>query len=134
MLQTSHPVGESVAVVHANHAATEERLQGVQHLRVAPVLHDGEFRKHLIASLHVVMRIDPDVKAALTVDEASHPARFEIHRTAPNIKSLRVLETFCVISSLPCGLSPCRADFDCRPRRADEYRCVFEDFPAYGTV
>jgi hypothetical protein len=63
----------------------------MKNLNVPLVLYDGELRKHLMAGLQVGMRIDPYVKAAFTIDEPHDPLSIEIHWTAPNIKSLRVL-------------------------------------------
>jgi hypothetical protein len=91
MLLASYAVGHPVAVIPSNHSATEMGLQRMKHLSVPLVLYDGEFRKHLEARLHFGMRIDPYVKAAFTVDEPHDPLSFEIHKAAPNIKSLRVL-------------------------------------------
>jgi len=79
MLEAPHAVGQSVAVVHSNHAATEKGLQAVKHLRVALVLDDGELRKYLVADLHVSVCVDADMEAALTVDEAHYPVGVEVH-------------------------------------------------------
>ena len=79
MLEASYAVGQSIAVVRSNHTATEIGLETVQHLRVALVLDDGELRKDLVAGFHVAMRIDTDMKAAFTVDEASHPTGIDVH-------------------------------------------------------
>ena len=80
MLLPSHPIRHPVAVVPANHATTEVRLECVENLRVALVLNDGELREHLVAAGHVGMRIDLDVEAAFTVHESRDPLRFEVHR------------------------------------------------------
>src|SRR6266567_4770149 len=44
VLQTSHSIRNSVAAVHANHTTTEMRLECMENLHIALVLHDGEFR------------------------------------------------------------------------------------------
>src|SRR6266511_2699485 len=58
VLQTSHPIRHSVAVVHANHPTTKVRLECMENLHIALVLHDGEFRQYLKSSSHFMMGID----------------------------------------------------------------------------
>ena len=84
-LEASHTVGHPVAVILANHSATEIGLEAVKHLRVALVLDDGELRKQLVARLHVGMSVDADVKAPFTVDEPCDPLCSQIHVGAPNL-------------------------------------------------
>jgi hypothetical protein len=73
VLLASYSIGHPVAVILANHSASEMCLQGVKHLHIPFVLHDGELRENLIAALHVGMRIDSYVKATFTVHEPSYP-------------------------------------------------------------
>jgi len=49
VLMTTHAVGHSVAVILTNHTASEVSLERMQHLHIAFVLYDGEFRQNLIA-------------------------------------------------------------------------------------
>ena len=63
ILLTPYPKGHSIAVVRTNHATTEKRLQGKEQLNVAFVLHDGEFRQHLDAGLHIGMLVEPNEKS-----------------------------------------------------------------------
>ena len=90
MLVLPHAIGHPVAVVLANHATPEEGLESVQNLDVALVLHDGEFRQDLVAGFHPAVMTHTDVKAAFTVHETNNPLSVEVHRSIPNIKSLRV--------------------------------------------
>jgi hypothetical protein len=73
MLSASDSKSHSRAVVSSNDTTTEERLQRVQKLHIALVLHDGEFRQNLNAEFHVGVRIDPDVKTAFTIHETCDP-------------------------------------------------------------
>ena len=73
MARASDPVGHPVAVILANHSATEVRLEGVQHLNISFVLHHGELRKHLNAAGHAGILVDADMKAAFTITEACDP-------------------------------------------------------------
>jgi hypothetical protein len=85
MFHAAHPVRHSVAVIRSNHSATEVCLEGVKHLHIALVLHDGEFRKYLEPCGHFRMGIYPHVKATFTVHEACNPLRVQLHWTLPNI-------------------------------------------------
>ena len=73
MLLPTYSVSHPVAVVATNHTTTEVLFESVKHLYIALVLHDGEFREHLISALHRVVRIDAHVKTAFTVHEANYP-------------------------------------------------------------
>ncbi len=79
VLLASDPIGHPVAVILANHAASEVGLEPMQHLRIALVLHDSEFRQNLNAGSHFGMHTDPDVKAAFTIDEADNPSCIKLH-------------------------------------------------------
>src|SRR5436190_11201459 len=79
VLLTSHPVGQSIAVVRADHAATEEGLQGMQQLRIARVLHDGELREHLITGGHIRVGVDAHMETTFTVYETRDPTWIELH-------------------------------------------------------
>jgi len=92
VLLAADPISHAVAMVPANHATTEIGLQGVQHLHIAFVLHDGELRKNLKPGAHLGMLVDPDMKTSFTIHETADPSWFEIHRLVPNVKSLRVPE------------------------------------------
>ena len=87
---TSHSISHPIAVIRSNHAASEIGFECVKHLHIAFVLHDGEFRKDLIASCHINMLIDANIKAAFTIHEPCNPLSVEFHRLVPNVKSLRV--------------------------------------------
>src|SRR6266851_9845335 len=103
MLDASHPIGHSIAVIHSNHAASEIRLEGIKHLYIALVLHDGEFRQHLNSRGHFLVWIDTHEKTTFPVHETCDPLRVQLHWTLPNVKSLRVPVGN---TGLPCGLSP----------------------------
>src|ERR1700741_3289653 len=55
----ANPKRHPVAVIHANHATTEMRLECVKHLDVAPMLNDGEFRQHLTPARISRCRLKP---------------------------------------------------------------------------
>ncbi len=110
MSLTAHSIRHPVAMILSNHAASEIRFECMEHLHIAFVLHDGEFRKNLIANCHVYMCVDANMKAAFTIHETCNPLCVKFHRLVPNVKSLRVPEA---VSGLPCGLSPCPPDFYC---------------------
>jgi hypothetical protein len=74
-----HSIGHSVAMVLANHAASEIRLDRVQELRIAFVLYDGELGQDLNSNRHAFMSSDSDMEAAFTIHEACDPFRVEIH-------------------------------------------------------
>src|SRR5436309_3900240 len=130
MLRVSHAVGQSIVVVLSNHAAIEECPQRMQELHIALVLHDGEFRQNLMATFHVGMLIDPDVKATFTIHEACDPLRFQFHRQIPNVKSLRVSRA---IEIFPADCPHVRPILTDRGERSSTER-LFEEFPAYGSV
>lgn len=44
VIQISHSVGHPVAVILSNHSESEVSLECVEHLHIAFVLYDGEFR------------------------------------------------------------------------------------------
>ena|SRR6185503_3148721 len=79
LLSLPHSIGHSVAVVRANHATSEVRLDRVEKLRIAFVLYDGELGQDLNSHRHALMSSDSDMKAAFTVHEACDPFRVEIH-------------------------------------------------------
>ena len=126
----THPVRKSVAVALANHAASEERLESVEELHIVLVLDDRELRQNLEPGRHLWMRVDSYMKATFTVDEAGHPLRVEIHRLAPNVKSLRVPGSR---RAFPADCPHVRRIFTAR-LEAGEYRTAVEEFPAYGSV
>ena len=68
-----NPQTESVLVIAADNSATEEAFQAMQHLNVAFMLNDDEFRQDLVASGHVRMTIEADMKTTFTVNESDHP-------------------------------------------------------------
>src|SRR5581483_6996175 len=90
MLDRPHSPGHPIAVVGSHHAASEMRLQRVQYLHIALVLHDGEFREHLNAGCHLAVFVEPHVKTTFTVHKACNPLSFELHWAYLNIKSLRI--------------------------------------------
>jgi len=79
LLALPHSIGHSVAMVLANHAASEIRLDRVQELRIAFVLYDGELGQDLNSHRHAFMSSDSDMEAAFTIHEACDPFRVEIH-------------------------------------------------------
>jgi len=79
MLPAPDSVVGSIAVVGSHHTTTKERLERMEQLHIALVLHDGELRQNLKAGAHLGMRIDPDVEASFTVHEACHPCWIELH-------------------------------------------------------
>ena len=113
MVQASHPIRHSAAVVRSNHAAPKKLLECVQKLDVSLVLYNCEFREHLKTGSHLRVWIDANEEATFAVNKADHPLRFQPPRLWLNVKSLRVLHVW----SLPCGLSPCPPDFDYRHLR-----------------
>jgi hypothetical protein len=130
ILLTPYPKGHSIAVVRANHAATEKRFQGKEQLNVAFVLHDGEFRQHLDAGLHIGMLVEPNVKASLSVHETCDPLCVELHRLTPNVKSLRVPAAK---RAFPADCPHVRWIFTASDSLASTKR-LCEEFPAYGSV
>src|SRR5689334_20041044 len=79
MFLASHPISHPVAVIHANHAAAKMVFQGMQHLNIPLMLHDGEFREDLEFGRHFSVRIDPHVKTAFAVDKPNNPLRIKSH-------------------------------------------------------
>ena len=125
----SHPVGHPVAVIGSNHAASEMVFQGVKDLHIAFVLHDGEFRQDLKSGGHFRVAADAHVETAFTVHKTRDPLRVKSHWLLPNIKSLRVPGA---IQAFPADCPHVRRIFTAASR--GEYRAVFEEFPAYGSV
>ena len=133
MFQTSHAVGHAVSVVRAYDTTPEEILECVQKLDVPFVLHNGEFRKDLNLRYHFRMRINADEETAFSIDESGNPLCIKFHWSGLNVKSLRVLH--CMIaeeSSL--RIAPMSSGLLLPRMRGDEYRKVFEEFPAYSSV
>ena len=130
VLDSSHAVRHPITMVPSNHATTEVRLERVKNVNVSFVLNDGEFWKYLMACAHLGMLVYPDMKAALTVHEPNDPLCFEIHRSAPNVKSLRVLA---FMRAFPADCPLVRRIFTAGDI-AGEYRAAVEEFPAYGSV
>lgn len=81
LLTLSHSIGHPVAMVLANHAASEVGLDRMQELRIAFVLYDGELGQDLDSHRHAFMSSDSDMEAAFTIHEACDPFRVEIHRS-----------------------------------------------------
>ena len=129
VLLPSHPVGHSVAVVHANHSASKIAFQGMKDLHIALVLHNGEFRQYLESGGHLFVRIDPHVKTTFTVHKACDPLDVKLHWKLPNVKSLRVPGAH---QAFPADCPHVRRIFTAAFR--GEYRSVLEEFPAYGSV
>ncbi len=130
MLDSSHAVRHPVTMIPSNHATTEVRLERMKNMNISFVLYDGEFWKYLVACAHLGVPIDPDMKAPLTVHETHDPLRFEIHRSAPNVKSLRVLAR---MRAFPADRPLVRRIFTAGGF-AGEYRAAVEEFPAYSSV
>ena len=129
---TAHPISHPVAVIPSNHAASEIGFECVEHLHIAFVLHDGEFRKNLIASCHINMLVDANIKAAFTIHETCNPLSVEFHRLVPNVKSLRVpgAVTGPSLRIVPMSvgfLLPSLLGMTSTER-------LWEEFPAYGSV
>ena len=74
MLPAPDSIGGSIAVVGSDHATAKIRLERMEQLHIALVLHDGELRQNLIAGAHIGVRIDPDIEAPFTVHETCHPS------------------------------------------------------------
>ena len=110
MFLPAHSKRHPVAVILSNHTASEVSFECMKHLHIVFVLYDGELRKNLMASRHVVMLVDANMKATFTIHETCNPLCVKFHRLVPNVKSLRVPGT---VPGLPCGLSPCPSDFYC---------------------
>ncbi len=79
LLALPHSIGHPVAVVLANHAASEIRLDRVQELRIAFVLYDGELGQDLYPCRHAFMTRNSDMEASFTIHEACDPFRVEVH-------------------------------------------------------
>src|SRR5262245_43237297 len=73
ILYLSHTVGHSVAVIHANHAASEIGLKCLKNLIIALVLHDGEFREYLNSGCHFLVSTNSHMEAAFSVHKACDP-------------------------------------------------------------
>ena len=121
VIQAPDTVGHSVAVVGTNDATSEERLQTVKKNRIALVLHDGEFGKNLKARPQVGVRIDADMKTALTVHKACDPLRVKLHWQIPNVKSLRVP---CAARAFPADCPHVRLVFTARDRERVQDGCA----------
>ena len=130
ILLTPHPEGHPIAVVRANHSATEELLQGEEQLYVAFVLHDGEFRQYLEASLHIGVLVQSNEKTRFSVHETCDPLCIELHRSTPNVKSLRVPAA---MRAFPADCPHVRWIFTASDSLTSTRR-LFEEFPAYGSV
>jgi hypothetical protein len=79
VLQPSHSVAHSIAVIAPDYAAPEESLQGMEDSHVSLVLHNNEFWQHLHADRHLRMVCDANMKASLAVRKANDPLCGEIH-------------------------------------------------------
>jgi hypothetical protein len=75
----ANAIRQPVTVVLAHDTAAEVRLEGVQDLGVALVLHNGELGEDLYPRGHLVVLADSDVETALAVDEPGDPLRFQLH-------------------------------------------------------
>src|SRR6185437_5226320 len=111
VLMSTYAKRHPVAVIPANHTASEVAFQRIQDLNVALMLDDGEFRKNLKARGHFLVRIYAHVKATFSIHEPNYPLRIELQRWLLNMKSLRIPGSS---PGLSCGLSPCPSDFYCR--------------------
>ena len=80
LLLCPHSIVHSIAVVDSYDTTAEERLERVQQLNIALVLHDGELRQNLNSCCHLRMPADSDVKTAFTVHKAYDPLSVKIHR------------------------------------------------------
>ena len=78
--------GHSIAVVPANHTASEIGLQCMQDLNVPLMLHHCELRQHLMANRHLRVRVDAHVKTSYAIDEADNPLCFLLHGACPERK------------------------------------------------
>ena len=74
ILQAADPIGPAVAMVRSHDTTAEEITDSSKELYIALVLHDGEFRKHLITASHFGVLVDADMEAALTIHEACYPS------------------------------------------------------------
>ena len=79
VLPRAHSIGHSITVVDSYHPTAEERLERVQQLNIALVLHDSEFRKYLNAGCHPRMLTNSDVKTAFTIHKAYDPLSVKVH-------------------------------------------------------
>src|SRR5437016_2768009 len=91
VIQTTHPVSHSVAVIPSNHAAPKKTLECVKQLDVPLVLYNCELRKDLKPGRHFRMGVDSDEEATFAVHKPNHPVSLELPRLVLNVKSLRVL-------------------------------------------
>ena len=73
VIQPPNPVCHSISVIGSNHSASEELLQCVEQLNIAPMLDNREFGENLILAGHLGMPIDADVKATFSVDKSNNP-------------------------------------------------------------
>src|SRR5690348_9579951 len=91
VLEPADAIRHAFLVVRSHYSALEETLQCKEEPDVPPMLHDGEFRKHLKPGLHLWVWIDADVETTFAVNKANHPIGIEPVRSRLNVKSLRVL-------------------------------------------
>ena len=67
---------QPVSMVFPYNATSKKRLQRKKHLNVSLMLHDREFRQHLITQSHVGMLTDSNVETAFSVDKTHDPLGF----------------------------------------------------------
>lgn len=131
MLPLPHTVGHTIAMIGAHDTALEEVLQGVQQLYIAFVLHDGEFWEYLVTQRHLRMTADGHVEAPFTIHKTCNPLRLKLHRPAPNVKSLRVLDA---VRVFPADCPRVRWIFTALAGARTSTRRLCEEFPAYSSV
>ena len=71
--QLANPQAEPVVVITANDARFEETFERFEDLAVSLMLDHHELRKHLVTGRHLVVAVQADMKAALSVDESDNP-------------------------------------------------------------
>ena len=79
MLQLSHSITHSVAVIGPDDAAAKKGADAVQNLYVADVLNDDELWQHLHTKRHFRMAGHSDVETAFTIRKTDDPLCIQIH-------------------------------------------------------
>ena len=78
--QVANPQTGSITVVLPDDPSAEEPLEGVENLLVSLMLDDHKLWQDLITDGHLIVTVDADMKAALSVDEPDDPICGKLHK------------------------------------------------------
>jgi hypothetical protein len=109
VFQFSYSITHSISVIGPHDPTAKKAANALEYFHIANVLNDNEFRQHLHTECHLGMIGHSDMETAFTIREADDPLCIQIHE---ELKPERqVSEGFLPEQDLPCGLSPCPAEF-----------------------